>query len=279
MSIAKSGVEALPVSDDWTKQVAPLARVGWAARGISYAIVGGLALALAVGIFAEDADQKGALRLVAEARGGPVILFVLGVGLGLFAIWEATYLTVMRGLDVMTWLDRVGKVIGVFFYGSLAFSAIRLALMDKSSDSTWTVERLSSIALEYPLGRFALAIAGVVVAAIAVRRGRRVFTGDFSEDLKMRLAGGKESGLIDTLGRVGEAGRSVSFLLIAAFLVVAGWQGQAGEAGGLDSTLRQTTQNTGGSLLVGLTGVGLFAYGLFCIASARHRRMPAEAGE
>ncbi len=274
---AESAAEVLPVDEGWATSVAPLARLGWAARGVSYVISGGIAVALAAGLFTQDADQKGALRLVADATGGSVLLVLLGVGLALFALWETTYLLVMRGLDVLTWLDRVGKLIGIFFYGSLAVTAIRLALLSSSSDAEWTVERLSAIALQYPLGRLALALAGGVVAAIAIRRGRRTFTGDYSDDLKLQSAGDTEGRLIDGLGRSGEFGRSLSFILIAAFLVIAGWQGQATEAGGLDSTLRQTTQTTGGSLLVALTGLGLVAYGLFCIASARHREMPVAA--
>ncbi len=266
--------EALPVDEEWANSIARLARLGWAARGVSYVISGGIAVALAAGLFTQDADQKGALRLVADATGGSVLLVLLGVGLALFAVWETTYLLVMRGMDVLTWLDRVGKLIGIFFYGSLAVTAIRLALLSSSSDAKWTVERLSATALQYPLGRVALALAGLVVAAIAVRRGRRTFTGDYSDDLKLQSAGDSERRLIDGLGRAGEFGRSLSFLLIAAYLMLAGWQGQATEAGGLDSTLRQTTQTTGGSFLVALTGLGLIAYGLFCVASARHREMP-----
>ncbi len=271
---AESAAEILPVDEDWASNVAPLARLGWAARGVSYVISGGIAVALAAGLFTQDADQKGALRLVADATGGSVLLVLLGVGLALFALWEATYLLVMRGLDVLTWLDRVGKLIGIFFYGSLAVTAVRLALLSSSSDAKWTVERLSAIALQYPLGRVALALAGGVVGAIAIRRGRRTFTGDYSDDLKLESAGETEGRLIDGLGRAGEFGRSLSFILIAAFLIIAGWQGQATEAGGLDSTLRQTTQTTGGRFLVALTGLGLVAYGLFCVASARHRKMP-----
>ncbi|NNF55798.1 MAG: DUF1206 domain-containing protein [Acidimicrobiales bacterium] len=274
---AESAAEVLPVDEGWATSVAPLARTGWAARGISYVISGGIAVALAAGLFTEDADQKGALRLVADATGGSALLLLLGAGLALFAIWEATHLLVMRGLDVLTWLDRIGKLIGILFYGSLALTAIRLALLSSSSDAKWTVERLSATALQYPLGRVALAFAGGVVAAIAIRRGRRTLTGDYSDDLKLQSAGDAERQLIDGLGRAGELGRSLSFVLIAVFLMVAGWQGQATEAGGLDSTLRQTTQTTGGSVLVAITGLGLVAYGLFCVASARHREMPVDS--
>lgn len=274
---AESAAEILPVDERWATNVAPLARIGWAARGVSYVISGGIAVGLAAGLFTQDADQKGALRLVADATEGSLLLVLLGVGLALFALWETTYLLVMRGLDVLTWLDRIGKLIGIFFYGSLAVTAIRLALLSSSSDAKWTVERLSAIALQYPLGRVALAIAGGVVFAIAVRRGRRTFTGDYSDDLKLQSVGDTERHLIDILGRAGEFGRSLSFVLIAVFLMLAGWQGQATDAGGLDSTLRQTTQTSGGSFLVGMTGFGLVAYGLFCVASARHRVMPVAA--
>lgn len=257
-------------------QFEKLGRYGWAARGLTYLLVGMIIIQIARGTgTGEDADQKGALRLLAEAPAGGPLLIGLTIGLVIFAVWELAQLLGMDGTDVMSWFDRIGKIIGIGFYGSLAYSAVEL-LGRSSGSSSWTVERVTQWALGQPLGRVAIALAGVIVIAIAVRRGRRVFTGEFSDDLVLDDASSTETTVIRSLGRAGEAGRSASFVLIGFFLISAGWRERASEAGGLDDTLRQVTSSTWGTAAALFVAIGFVLYGLFCLTSAPHRVLLAK---
>ena len=260
---------------DWLRQAL---RVGWIARGITYAGSGVLAASLVISSFgrAEAPTQKGALKLIADAPLGSLLLIILALGLVLFPAWELVTVATSKRDDLLGYIDDVGKLIGVGFYGLLAWSAIQLGLGLGSSDSGSFINTASREALSYPLGRIAVAGAGVVVAVIGVRRARRAYTGDFDDSLRTEEMSEEHQHLTQGLGRIGEAGRGLSFLLIGFFLVLAGWQDQGSEARGLDQLLYSLTGTVAGKITVAAIGAAFFAYGLFCMTSASARRLPGE---
>jgi hypothetical protein len=75
------------------------------------------------------------------------------------------------------------------------------------------------------------------------------------------------------LGIVGLFARAVVFGLVAWFLVKAAVEFDPDEAVGLDGALRKLADAPYGPLLLGVTAAGLVAYGLFCVAQARYRRV------
>lgn len=260
---------------DWISQVL---RAGWVARGITYAGSGLLAASLVVNAFGrtEEPTQKGALKLIADAPLGSVLLIILALGLILFPAWELVTVATATRDDLLGYIDHIGKLIGVGFYGLLGWSAIQLGLGLGSSDSGSFINTASREALSYPLGRVAVAGAGVVVAIIGIRRARRTWTADFADSLRTEEMSEEHKHLTETLGRMGEAGRGLSFLLIGFFLALAGWQDQGSEAQGLDQLLYSFTGTIGGKITVAAIGAGFFAYGLFCMTSATARRLPGE---
>lgn len=266
-------IASLDSTDQWKK----VARAGWVARGLSYSVAGLLTLSLVRGTTATgaDADQQGALQAIASRATGPYLLIALAIGLGLFALWQGAQFPQLDGHDLDTWLERGAKVIGVVFYGSLAFTALRLAFGDRDSTqgSRWSVERAISWALESFAGRIATVIAAIAVAAVAARRGARTVTGDLDDDLDFENASPNERRFVELLGRAGEVGRAVSFLIISWFLGVAAWNDDASQAGGLGKSLAQATRTTVGATLTAITGIGFVLFGLYSMFSARHRRL------
>src|SRR6267154_6818027 len=71
-----------------------LARAGLIARGVIYILVGWVALLVALGHSSREADQQGALQLLAGKPYGLVSLWLLGIGFAAYALWrlsEAAY--------------------------------------------------------------------------------------------------------------------------------------------------------------------------------------------
>src|ERR1022692_1274342 len=58
----------------------PLARTGLTARGVIYILIGWVAILLALGKTTRQADQRGALQLLAREPFGLVSLWLLGIG-------------------------------------------------------------------------------------------------------------------------------------------------------------------------------------------------------
>lgn len=249
-------------------------RAGWVARGVSYAGAGLIAASLTLGFLerSDEPTQQGALGLVGSLPLGQLLLLVLGAGLFLFAAWELSSVVLGDRSSLLDWLDHAGKLIGVGFYGILAWSSVQSAL-GTTSDSGSVVDRLTRTAMSYPLGRFAVGVAGLVVIAVAARRGRRVITGDFDESLDAGRLDRVHQEVTLGLGRVGEVGRAVALTLVGGFLLVAAWQDQAAEARGLDRSLYEVSGDAIGRWVVLTIGLGFIAYGLFCMVSAPARRL------
>lgn len=257
-----------------------LLRGGWIARGISYSGAGILAASLVIAGArrSEEPTQKGAVALIADAPFGKVLLLILAVGLALFAAWELITVATEDRSEVMDWFDHIGKLIGVGFYAFLGFTAVQFVFFGGSGGGSGSMlNDVTSRVMQYPLGRIAISGVGVVLGAIAVRRASRVWSGDFSDSLDNSAMSETHRQTVSTLGRAGEAGRSLSFLLMGGFFVAAGWNNSSSDAKGLDRLLYSLTGSPLGRAAVLVVGVGFLAYGLFCIVSSPARRLPDSA--
>src|ERR1700750_2612773 len=65
-----------------------LARAGLTARGVIYILVGWVAVLVALGHSSREADQSGALQLLAGTPYGLVSLWLLGIGFAAYALWR-----------------------------------------------------------------------------------------------------------------------------------------------------------------------------------------------
>src|ERR1700749_3120985 len=65
-----------------------VARVGLTARGFIYILVGWVAVLVALGHSSREADQKGALQLLAGTSYGLISLWLLGIGFPPYALWR-----------------------------------------------------------------------------------------------------------------------------------------------------------------------------------------------
>ena len=82
--------------------VEKLARLGYLAKGVVYAVVGVLALQVAFGQGGEMTDTRGALASLARETWGTVLLAVLAVGLMGYVLWRV----------VQAWMDPDDKGTG-----------------------------------------------------------------------------------------------------------------------------------------------------------------------
>src|SRR5689334_18334038 len=64
------------------------ARLGLAARGVIYLLVGLLAASLAVRGRSQETDQKGAITELASKPFGAVLVWIIAIGLAAYALWQ-----------------------------------------------------------------------------------------------------------------------------------------------------------------------------------------------
>jgi hypothetical protein len=104
-----------------------LVRAGFLARGITYALIGGLALALAFGDRTMGAapSQQGAFSSITRASVGRLALIVIAVGLLAYALWKLGQAVRGRGLEASGAHDPKDRI------ANLAGGVVYLDLLDR----------------------------------------------------------------------------------------------------------------------------------------------------
>jgi len=255
----------------------PLARAGYAAKGVIYLIMGGLALSAALGDGATPTDQKGAFQTIVDHPFGQFLLVIVSIGLVGYALWclcQGILDVDGKGSSAKGIVTRIGYgVVGVT-YLTLAFGAFKLATGGSAGKNSDTATRdFTAQLLTKPLGFLLVVLAGLGALAIAGVLYYRAWKVDFKSLLQPKELGQKGKDVLVTLGRVGYAALGVVFTEISLFLVIAALHHNAGEAQGLGGALRQMEQQPFGRLLVALVALGLIAYGVYSVASTRYRRV------
>ena len=255
----------------------PLARLGYAAKGAVYLIMGLLALSAALGGGATPTDQKGVFQTIFEQPAGRVLLIIVAIGLVGYALWclcQAILDVDGKGTSAKGIVTRVGYgVVGVV-YLTLAFGAYTLATAGSAGKSSDTTTRdVTAQLLTKPLGVALVVLAGLGALAIAAILFYRTWKADFEQLIQPKELGQKGKKLLVTLGRVGYAALGIVFVEIGVFLVVAALRHDPNQAQGLGGALRVMEQQPFGRLLLAIVALGLIAYGVYSVASARYRRV------
>jgi hypothetical protein len=259
-----------------------LARFGWLAKGVVYALAGVLALVLTAAALgwststATEASPTGAIEEVAASAAGPALLWLLAVGLFLYALWRLVTAFLPADGDASSWAHRIGYLVSAALYGFLGILAVRFALHQASGASTngnqevtdWTQRFLENAA-----GRWLVGVVGAVLVAVGAYRVVKGLKLDVEDELDLAGIGPERRAVLQRLGALGEIGRGVAIGLVGFFLVRAAWTYRAAEATGLDGALRRLAESWWGTALVALVGLGFLAYGLFCSLTFLRRRL------
>lgn len=261
--------------------VAGVGRAGLVARGVLHVVVGLLAVQIAFGRAAQEADAKGALEAVTDRAYGTFLVSVAGVGFVLYAIWRFIAAVADPKEDGADWkgiAKRAGQFGRGLLYVGLAIIAFRFAFNGSSSTSSSDEQKqeLARHMLGIPGGRFIVMAAGLVVIGTGIWNAYNGLTRRFASNLDGGKLRGNERVVVLALGTAGFAGRAAAFLIVGGFVVRAGWRHDPNTGLGLDDALRQAAQSTVGPWLLTAVAAGLIAYGAFMFASAVYGRVVSD---
>jgi Domain of Unknown Function (DUF1206) len=252
-----------------------LGRAGLVAQGFSYALVGVLAVKLAIGEGGDTASRQGALRTLADETGGKLLLVLLAVGFAGYAIWRFAEALFDRGDDgddasgLGKRAAAAGK--GVVYLGLMAVTISILA--GARGGGGGEEDKATAGVLSWPGGRWLVAAAGVAILAVGGYHVFRALSRKFMDDMERYEMSRSARRWTERLGVVGLLARGVVFGLIGAFLLKAAIEYDPEEAIGLDGALAKLASAAYGPVLLGVTAAGLVAFGVFCFAQARYRRI------
>jgi hypothetical protein len=264
----KAGGERFVRSDgfEW------LSRMGFAARGVVYIIIGILAIKLALGNGGTSANQQGALRAIAAQPFGNVLLILVAIGLGGYALWR-----LFRGLlghgpeGSDSGIDRVAALASGVVYAGLCAIAVEILL--GSGTSSGGTQKTTAGVFGWPAGTWLVAIAGVVLIGVGLFQGYRGISKDFLKDSKTEEMSPGTRRWIQRIGTLGHLARMVVFCLVGAFLIHAAVDYNPTQAVGLDGALAKIDHASYGPLLLGVVTAGLVAFGVYSLSDARYRRI------
>jgi hypothetical protein len=253
----------------------PLARIGLVAKGASFAIVGVLALRVAVGHGGKSTSREGALATLADEGYGKWLLWALVAGFAAYALWRIAQAFFERDEeDHKLWGKRVGYLARAGIYAALAYSAAKLATGTTHTQSqTKRAREATAEVLDWPAGRWIVGIAGLCVIGAGLYNGYRGVARKFAEKWNTGEMSAAVRRWATRIGVFGLLARLVVFGLIGAFAVKAAVEYDPKEAIGLDGALQKLAHQSYGPWLLGLTAAGLLAYAAYCFADARYRRV------
>jgi hypothetical protein len=254
--------------------VEKLARLGYVAKGVVYAVIGFLALREAVGAGGKATDPSGAIQSVGAQPFGGVMLALLAAGLACYALWKVVQ-GVMdpdgKGSDAHGILRRVCYVGSGAIHGVLAFTAAQSIL--GAEDSAEDAAAASALAYQPPLGRILVGLVGLGVIGVGLYQLYAAYKAKFRADLRLDLMGETERRLVTHAGRAGTSARALAIGTAGAFLVLAAYQSDASETRGLGAALEVLQHQPLGSYMLGVIAVGFLVYGVFMFAIAHYRRI------
>jgi Domain of Unknown Function (DUF1206) len=255
--------------------MAVLARAGLAARGVLYALIGIIAVQIALGGTRQQADRSGAVRLAAATPLGSVILWLLAAGFAGLTLWRLSEaLWGANGADGHKPPRRLANLGKALIYAVVTYGVLKYALgLGAPASSDKQSQDLTATAFRYPGGIVAVAIAGVIIAVAGLALAYQAYQRAFLRDLRMGSASPGTRKAVAWLGEFGGMARGAVFTTIGIFLIVAAAEAKPSQAKGVDSALRALAHTPLGPWLLGLIAVGLVLFGVYSCCEARWRQV------
>jgi hypothetical protein len=252
-----------------------LERLGYGARGALYAVMGMLALGLALRTGGQATDLSGSLLYVIANPYGKFVLIVMAVGLAAYSLWgfiRAIYDPLHRGTDASGLMERLGFVTSALSYAAITLFAVQILSGSGGSSGDGTQKTIASV-LTHPGGGVATIALGLIAIGVAGGQFLEAYRATFARDLKGAEMSGRERSMAIKLGRFGMFARGVTFLVIGWFLVQAGQHHDAGQVQGFGGAFMFLLGQPFGRVLLSVVALGFVALGLYSFACARWVRL------
>jgi len=250
-----------------------LTRVGFAMRGVVYALIGIITLSMVFNIGKQGgtASQKGAIQMLAGEPWGFVLLILIIVGFVFYGLWLLS--AAVRGDPRESgWkgvLYRIKNGFKAIIHFVLAAYACNLLSNrgsgggGSSKQQEWTAKLL-----QHTWGRIVLFVIGVIVVGVAISQLLKAWKASFMEGMGIEALRGRKRKVILIAGRVGYCARGFILGLIGIGVMVAAWKNDASEAEGVDGTLKDIAAYPFGKVLLIAMAVGFWCFAVFQIACA-----------
>jgi hypothetical protein len=257
-----------------------LARLGYAAKGVVYIVIGVLAIQVALGDGGQTEGTGGALQTIANQPFGQILVGLVALGLAGYGLWLLVRAGLQTGSkrgssDAKEIIKRIGIAIAGIIHLALGFYAFQILTGSASGGGQDTAQTWVAQIMQQPWGRWLVVLAGLCVIGAGLYRLYQAYTTEFRKELDLDDMDATERKWTIRFGRMGLAAQGIVFIMIGSFLVQAGVQYDPSEVRGLGGALQTLAQQPYGPWLLGIVALGLIAHGIYMFIKMRYRRIRA----
>ncbi|MDP8964568.1 MAG: DUF1206 domain-containing protein [Cyanobacteriota bacterium] len=257
-----------------------LFRLGYAAKGVVYVIVGWLAASAAYGPDGRTTNARGALQSLVDRPFGRILLGLVVIGLSGYVLWrfvQALMDTENQGADAKGIIVRLSYAGNGSLYAGLAITAVKIIIdkvdgeVDIGNDygsRDWT-----ALLLAQPFGQWLVGTVGAIAFGLGFYEFYQAYTAKFRRNFKLNEMSDTEKTWATHISRFGLAARGMVYSIIGFFLIQAARQSNSKQVRGLEGALDSLAGQPYGRWLLGIVAIGLIAYGVYYIVQARYRRI------
>ncbi len=253
-----------------------LERLGYVVRGALYAVMGLLALGIAVSVGpGQTTDLSGSLVFLTGNPFGKLVLIVAAIGLAAYSLWgfiRAIYDPLHRGSGASGYAARLGFVSSALSYAAIVILALQLLAGSGAPSGDSTQKTIASV-LTHPAGGALTILIGLIAIGVGFGQFLEAYRATFAQDLKGAEMSQSERTWAIRFGRFGMIARGVTFLVIGWFVVQAGIHHDPAQAQGFGGAFQFLLGQPFGRVLLGVIALGFVALGLHSFACARWIRL------
>ena len=249
-----------------------LARAGLTARGVIYILIGWVAVLVALGHSSREADQQGALQMLAGTSYGLVSLWLLGIGFAAYALWRLSEAAFGVTGEPPGAGPRLKSLARAIIYAGLSYLTFTV-IGGKAQSQSKRQQDFTATAMRHTDGRVlvgligaAVIIAGIVLVMEGIRK-------KFMKYLQTGQMSARTRRVVKILGMTGTIARGVVFGLAGVGVIAAAITHKASNSGGIDKALLTLRNQPFGEFLMLLAALGLLIFGVYGLCEARWRRV------
>lgn len=263
------------------------ARGGYAARGVMYVIIGGLALLALIGAGGRVDGLAGALRHVLTGWLGVVLVVAMTVGLSAHAAWSLFQAfadpEVRRrerrspdgggsgsraGYRFARLCEGVAHVVMVVGAVGLLTGRHGGGGAGGSNAGEWAAWLMA-----WPYGVWLVGAVGLGSIGFGAAEVWRAWRAKLDPMVSLSGVGPGLQRVLVGVSRFGIVARGLTFALVGAWLVVAAWDRNSRDAKGLGGAMQDLAARPYGRWLLGIIACGLIAYGVYEFLRAAYRKI------
>jgi hypothetical protein len=259
--------EAIP----WIKR---LGRLGYAAKGCVYIVIGVLAIQTACGAGGKVTDTTGAMQTIAGQPFGELLLSLLAIGLIGYTIWwivQAIADPENKGTHIKGITLRSGFFVMGVIHAVIAYNAVAIAMhsggVSGNEEQGW-----SARLLQQPLGQWIIWIAGIILIGAGAGQLYRAYKATFTKEFERKAMTQRQYDWAKRMGRIGTAAHGIVLGIVGIFLIRTAIDANPNETKGFDGALAELAKQPSGPWILGGVALGLVAYGLHMLVQGRFRR-------